>query len=105
MAAAGFESRPIQWHSSFPWSAAYLGSAGTFVAFLGWTWSQGRMSAVRGAIILALEPVFAALFAAWLLHERLGPRGYAGAALVLAGIVTSELKLRRRSRHLGAPGR
>src|SRR5262249_48531149 len=64
IAAAAFESRPIPWRSDFPLSAAYLGSAGTFVAFLGWTWSQGRMSAVRGAIILALEPVFAALFAA-----------------------------------------
>ena len=30
------------------------------------------MSAVHGAIILALEPVFAALLAAWLLPERLG---------------------------------
>jgi len=47
----------------------------TVLTFIGWTWSQGRMSAVHGAIILALEPVFATLFAAWLLHERLGPRG------------------------------
>jgi drug/metabolite transporter (DMT)-like permease len=50
------------------------------------------MTAVHGAIILALEPVFAALFAAWLLSERLGGRGFAGGGLVLAGIVVSELK-------------
>ena len=54
------------------------------------------MSAVHGAILLALEPVFAALFAAWLLRERLGPRGIVGGALVLAGIVVSEIRLGRR---------
>jgi drug/metabolite transporter (DMT)-like permease len=53
------------------------------------------MSAVHGAIILALEPVFAALFAAWLLHEHLGRRGAAGGILVLAGIVVSEIRLRK----------
>src|SRR6266851_7328191 len=85
--AAALESRPIAWRGSFPVSVAYLGSVCTVFAFLGWTWAQGRMSAVHGAIILALEPVFAALFAAWLLHERLGRRGAAGGILVLAGIV------------------
>jgi drug/metabolite transporter (DMT)-like permease len=94
--AASLEARPIVWTDAFLASVAYLGSIGTVVAFLGWTWAQGRMSAVHGAIILALEPVFAAFFAAEFLHERLGPRGMAGGALVLAGIVVSELRLRRR---------
>lgn len=94
--AAALEARPIPWRGSFPWSVAYLGSVCTILAFLGWTWSQGRMSAVHGAIILALEPVFAALFAAWLLHERLGQRGIAGGLLVLGGILVSELRLRRQ---------
>jgi drug/metabolite transporter (DMT)-like permease len=94
--AATLEARPILWTTAFLESVVYLGSAGTVVAFLGWTWAQGRMSAVHGAIILALEPVFAALFAAEFLHERLGPRGIAGGALVLAGIVVSELRLWRR---------
>src|SRR5712692_440409 len=92
--AAALEARPIAWQGSFPVSVAYLGSVCTVLAFLGWTWAQGRMSAVHGAIILALEPVFAALFAAWLLHERLGRRGAAGGALVLAGIVVSEIRRR-----------
>jgi len=92
---ASLEARPIPWHGDFPASVAYLAAACTFLAFLGWTWSQGRMSAVHGAIILALEPVFAALFAARFLGERLARRGYAGAALVLAGILVSELPWRR----------
>jgi drug/metabolite transporter (DMT)-like permease len=93
--AAALEARLIPWHTDFPASTLYLGAACTFLAFLGWTWSQGRMSAVHGAILLALEPVFAALFAAWFLSERLGPRGYAGAAFILAGILVSEIPWRR----------
>jgi drug/metabolite transporter (DMT)-like permease len=98
LSIATLEARPIPWGGSFPWSVAYLGAACTMLAFLGWTWAQGRMSAVHGAIILALEPVFAALFAAWFLHERLGGRGAAGGGLVLAGIVVSEVPWRVKSR-------
>lgn len=93
--AAALEARPIPWRGGFPATVAYLGSVCTVLAFLGWTWAQGRMSAVHGAILLALEPVFAALFAAWLLGERLGRRGAAGGVLVLAGILVSEVRLRK----------
>jgi drug/metabolite transporter (DMT)-like permease len=92
--AAALEARPIPWGGSFPASVGYLGSFCTVGAFLGWTWSQGRMTAVHGAIILALEPVVAALLAAWALGERLPARGLFGAVLVIAGIVVSELRLR-----------
>jgi len=92
---AVLEARPIPWKADFLVSTAYLASACTYLGFLGWTWSQGRMSAVHGAILLALEPVFAALFAAWFLGERLGSRGYAGAGFILAGILVSEVPWRR----------
>jgi drug/metabolite transporter (DMT)-like permease len=99
------ESRPIPWRGSFPVSVAYLGTVCTVLAFLAWTWAQGRMSAVHGAILLALEPVFAALFAAWLLRERLGPRGLSGGLLVLAGIVVSEAPFfRKRARSSSSTG-
>jgi drug/metabolite transporter (DMT)-like permease len=94
--AAALEARPIPWRGSFPVTVAYLGIVCTVLAFLGWTWAQGRMSAVHGAILLALEPVFAALFAAWLLGERLGPRGLLGGVLVLVGIVVSEVPFFRK---------
>jgi drug/metabolite transporter (DMT)-like permease len=102
--AAVLEARPIPWKGSFPGSVAYLGSLCTIAAFLGWTWSQGRMSAIHGAIILALEPVVATLLATWLLKEELGGRGIAGAVLVLVGIVVSELRLSRPSPSPGGRG-
>ncbi|HEY7113443.1 MAG TPA: DMT family transporter [Thermoanaerobaculia bacterium] len=101
--AGALESRPVDWHGAFPGSVLYLGFFCTFLAFLGATWAQGRMSAIHAAIILALEPVVASLLAAWFLGERPGRRRVAGAALVLAGIVVSELRLRSR-RARGAAG-
>jgi len=95
--AAAVEARPIAWGGTFIRSVLYLGSIGAVGTFLGQTWAQRRMSATHAAIIFTLEPVFAALLAAWLLSERLETRGFAGGALVLAGIVVSEVRFRRKS--------
>jgi len=95
--AAAAESRPILWQGTFLWSVLYLGSIGTVGTFFGQTWAQRHMSATHAAILFALEPVFAALLAAWLLKERLGTRGILGGTLVLAGILVSELNVRPSS--------
>jgi drug/metabolite transporter (DMT)-like permease len=55
-------------------------------AFLLQVWSQTVIGPARTAIILALEPAFAAAFAAWILAERLDTQGWIGAVLILAGI-------------------
>jgi len=86
--------RPLLWSGGFLGAVAYLATIGTVGTFLSQTWAQRHMSATHAAILYALEPVWAALLAAWLLGERLGARGAWGAALVLAGIVASELRLR-----------
>jgi drug/metabolite transporter (DMT)-like permease len=93
---AAFELRPLIWQGTFLTSVLYLGTIGTVGTFVTQTWAQGHMSATHAAIIFALEPVWAALLAAWLLHERLGVSGWWGGGLVLAGIVISEVRLRRR---------
>jgi drug/metabolite transporter (DMT)-like permease len=73
----------------------FLAVVGTAATFTFQTWAQNHMSATHAAIIFTLEPVFTAVVARWVLAERLGHRGWAGGVLVLAGIVVSELKLRR----------
>jgi len=93
LAAVGAEARPLVLSRTVAASILYLGSIGTVGTFLGQAWAQRRISATHAAILFALEPVFAALFAAWLLGERLGGRGLAGAASVLGGIVLSEIRL------------
>lgn len=89
------ESRSLVWTSSLTSSLLYLGSIGTVGTFLTQTWAQRHVSAVHAAILFALEPVFAALLAAWLLSEHLGTRGTLGALVILAGIIVSEVRFRR----------
>ena len=52
-------------------SALYLAVACTILAYLGQTWAQGRTTPTRTAIILSMEPVFAAIFAWLWLNERM----------------------------------
>jgi drug/metabolite transporter (DMT)-like permease len=50
--------------------------------------------APRAAILLASEAVFAALAAAFFLGERMGPWGWAGAALILAAVILVQMPQR-----------
>ncbi len=72
-----------------------LASAG---AFLVQTTVQQRIPASRTAIILTMEPVFAALFGYWLAGDRLVTVQLLGGALILSALVIGEVLpvLRRR---------
>jgi drug/metabolite transporter (DMT)-like permease len=71
-------------------AAAYTGVVVNAVAFGLQVWGQRRVSASRTALVLMLEPVFAAVLG-YLDGERLRPIGVVGASLILAGIMVSEL--------------
>jgi drug/metabolite transporter (DMT)-like permease len=55
-------------------------------AFLLQVWSQSVLGPARTALLLALEPAFAAITGVVVLHERLGAHGIVGGALILLGI-------------------
>jgi drug/metabolite transporter (DMT)-like permease len=95
-AGSAVETRHLVLDTGFVRSVLYLATIGTVGTFFTQTWAQRHMSATHAAIIFALEPVWAALLAAWLLGERMGTSGFWGGALVLAGIVVSEIRLRIR---------
>jgi drug/metabolite transporter (DMT)-like permease len=63
----------------------------TAVAFSLQLWAQQFTSPSHAAILFTLEPVFAVITSYFVLGERLGPRSIAGAGMVLAGILVSEL--------------
>ena len=65
-----------------------LASAG---AFLVQTTVQQRIPAARTAIILTMEPVFAALFGYWLAGDRLVAVQIFGALLILSALVIGEV--------------
>ena len=68
--------------------------AGAF-ALVVQTWAQAHMSATRAAIIMTMEPVFAAAFAVGWGGEDLSARMVGGGALVLAAMYLAELGPRR----------
>jgi len=67
------------------------GILGTAVAFTVQAWAQQFTPATHAALIFNMEPVFAWLTSFVYLKERLGLRAGAGALLILAGVLISEL--------------
>ncbi len=63
----------------------------TAVAFAVQSWAQQFTPATHTALIFTMEPVFAWITSYVYLHERLGFRAAAGALLILAGVLVSEL--------------
>lgn len=59
------------------------------------TWAQSHLPATRAAIVMTLEPVFAAFFAVLAGGERMTMRMLGGGALVLAAMYVVELLGRR----------
>jgi drug/metabolite transporter (DMT)-like permease len=88
---------PILEHARFKPSpvviAAVLitGILGTAVAFTVQAWAQQFTPATHTALIFNMEPVFAWITSFVYLKERLGLRAGLGAALILAGVLVSEL--------------
>jgi drug/metabolite transporter (DMT)-like permease len=78
-------------HGWTVWGALLVtGVFASAFAFLAQTWAQRHLSATRTALVFALEPVFAGLAGYLLAGDRLGALGWAGGAVILAGIVVSE---------------
>lgn len=79
------------------WSAiAYLGLFGGAAAFYLWVFGLQRASATRVANTLTINPVAAALLAAFLLDEPIGLNLIVGIAAVFAGIWIASTEPRRQ---------
>ena len=76
-------------------SVLYMALIAGAVAIWAQTWAQSHLTATRAAIVMTLEPVFAAMFAVALGGESLTLRMLLGGAMVLAAMYTVELIGRR----------
>ncbi len=65
-------------------------------AMIGQTWAQAHLPPTRAAIIMTMEPVFAALFAVLFGGESITVRMVFGGLLVLAAMLLAELAPRRK---------
>ncbi len=87
-------ANPLNWR--FAVQIAYMAVVVTFIAALVQTWAQRRVSSTHAAILYALEPVTAAVFAYFVLNENLGWLRGIGAALIISGVMVSRLRLATR---------
>jgi drug/metabolite transporter (DMT)-like permease len=69
----------------------YLALFGTVFTFLMQTAMQRFTTATRTALVFAMEPVFAALFAFLVAGELLNPLGWIGGGLILCGMIVAEI--------------
>jgi drug/metabolite transporter (DMT)-like permease len=77
-------------------AVVYMAVFAGALALAGQTWAQAHLPPTRSAIIMSMEPVFAALFAVLLGGEPLTLRMLVGGLLVLAAMLIVEVLPRRK---------
>ncbi|GFO69324.1 membrane protein [Geomonas limicola] len=89
--AGGKAPQAFVWYPELFWTLVICVVIATVFAFLVQTSMQRYISPSHTALIFCTEPVFGAAYAYFAAGERLGPYGYLGAALILVGMIVSEL--------------
>jgi drug/metabolite transporter (DMT)-like permease len=92
VSASGWEQPRLDWTNYLVFAILLTALGATVVCFSLQTWAQQFASPAHTAILVSLEPVFAALTSLVFARERLGGRTLAGAGLILAGILLAEWK-------------
>ena len=77
-------------------SLLYMAVVAGSLTIVGQTWAQAHMSSTRAAIIMTMEPVWAAFFAVLLGGETLTARMLVGGSFVLSAMYLIEFAPRRR---------
>jgi drug/metabolite transporter (DMT)-like permease len=88
---AGTESIRFNMTGNLLFALAYTAVLATVVNTYLQTEYQRYTTPTRAAIIFTLEPVFAATLAFIVLHEILGLQGVIGGAIIVGGLIVSEL--------------
>jgi len=82
----------IEWPTGNVWQALLItGILATAVGFYVQTAVQQHLSAMRVALILTMEPLFAALFGMWLGGDRLNALQWTGAGVMLLAVLVAEV--------------
>jgi len=90
--AIGWEHPRVVWTGYLLFAILLTALGATVLGFSLQTWAQQYASPSHAAILVSLEPVFAALTSLFFAREHLGRRAVFGAALIFVGILVAELK-------------
>lgn len=83
------------WRDDLLWPLAFCVLPATAFAFLALMTTQRVLSPTHSAVILCMEPVFAAGWAYVVIHERLTTTGYLGAGMIIAAMLLAEVVVNR----------
>jgi drug/metabolite transporter (DMT)-like permease len=86
-----FEKPVFEVNTGLILTMIYLGVFATFIAMRAQTFFQKDSTPVRAAVIFSIEPVLAAIIAWQLLDERMTIVSVFGGAIIVAGVLISEL--------------
>ncbi len=104
VAAGFFEEITVDGLHAGLWAILYGGIASSCIAYTLQLLGQRDAPPGHAALVLSLEAVFAAITGYCILDERLGPRELFGAAVMLGGVLVSQVN-RLRSRAAPMPDR
>jgi drug/metabolite transporter (DMT)-like permease len=88
----GWNEPRVSWTGYLIFAILLTAVGATVIGMSLQTWAQQYASPSHAAILVSLEPVFAALTSLVLGAEHLGARFLLGAALIFAGVLLAELK-------------
>jgi len=88
---AELESIEINWTKNLISAIIYTSIFATLITTALQTKYQKNVTPAKAGIIFSFEPIWAALFAFFLLGEKITNFGYLGAGLIILGLVVSEL--------------
>ncbi|HEV2299305.1 MAG TPA: DMT family transporter [Candidatus Acidoferrales bacterium] len=91
LAATRWEIPRVEWNASLVAAILITGLGATALCFSLQVWAQQYATPTHTAILISLEPVFAALTSVIVAGEHLSWRVLAGATLVFVGIILAEL--------------
>ncbi len=83
--------RMLHWTTGLVGALIVTAVLATGFAFSVQNWAQQYTPPAHTALIFALEPVFAAFTSRWVLGEEISGKVFLGCALILAGMIISEL--------------
>lgn len=90
VSAMGWEQPRLHWTGYLVFALLLTAIGATVICFSLQTWAQQYASPSHAAILVSLEPVFAAITSLVFAREHLGERSLLGAAMILAGILLAE---------------
>jgi len=93
IAAMLFEGNTFYFTDRLLIAVIVTGILATFVCFTLMIWAQTILDANQTAILLSLEPVFAALFSTFVAAEILGFYGWVGGVIIVVAVISSNIKI------------